>query len=65
MEITVSLGLVALGFALFALAVRYLPVFPEPAAGARGERVHTRIGLQIVAAVGAGHGARVSRCWRP
>jgi Ni/Fe-hydrogenase subunit HybB-like protein len=30
MEITVSLGLVALGFALFALAVRYLPVFPEP-----------------------------------
>ena len=31
MEITVSLGLVALGFALFATAVRYLPVFPEPA----------------------------------
>ncbi len=31
MEITVSLGLVALGFAAFALAVRYLPVFPEPA----------------------------------
>ena len=30
MEINVSLGLVALGFALFALAVRYLPVFPEP-----------------------------------
>jgi Ni/Fe-hydrogenase subunit HybB-like protein len=30
MEITVSLGLVAIGFALFALAVRYLPVFPEP-----------------------------------
>jgi len=29
MELTVSLGLVALGFALFALAVRYLPVFPE------------------------------------
>jgi Ni/Fe-hydrogenase subunit HybB-like protein len=35
MELTVSLGLVALGFALFALAVRALPVFPEPA----GERV--------------------------
>ena len=33
MEITVSLGLVALGFALFAIAVRYLPVFPEPARG--------------------------------
>jgi Ni/Fe-hydrogenase subunit HybB-like protein len=30
MEIVVSLGLVALGFALFALAVRHLPVFPEP-----------------------------------
>jgi Ni/Fe-hydrogenase subunit HybB-like protein len=30
MEVTVSLGLVALGFALFTLAVRYLPVFPEP-----------------------------------
>ena len=34
MEISVSLGLVGLGFALFAVAVRYLPVFPEP-----GERV--------------------------
>jgi Ni/Fe-hydrogenase subunit HybB-like protein len=31
MEITVSLGLVGLGMALFALAVRYLPIFPEPA----------------------------------
>ncbi|HSP97118.1 MAG TPA: Ni/Fe-hydrogenase cytochrome b subunit [Candidatus Dormibacteraeota bacterium] len=30
MEITVSLGLVAIGFTLFALAVRYLPVFPQP-----------------------------------
>lgn len=30
MEITVSLGLVALGFAAFALAVRYLPIFPGP-----------------------------------
>jgi Ni/Fe-hydrogenase subunit HybB-like protein len=35
MEVTVSLGLVALGFGLFALAVRYLPVFPEPV-GRRG-----------------------------
>ncbi len=35
MEITVSLGLVALGFALFALAVRYLPIFPEPVGGRR------------------------------
>jgi Ni/Fe-hydrogenase subunit HybB-like protein len=34
MEITVSLGLVALGFAFFTLAMRYLPVFPE----ARQER---------------------------
>jgi Ni/Fe-hydrogenase subunit HybB-like protein len=33
MEITVSLGLVALAFALFAVAVRYLPIFPEPARG--------------------------------
>jgi Ni/Fe-hydrogenase subunit HybB-like protein len=30
MEVTVSLGLVAIGFALFTLAVRYLPIFPEP-----------------------------------
>jgi Ni/Fe-hydrogenase subunit HybB-like protein len=30
MELTVSLGLVALGFGLFALAVRWLPIFPEP-----------------------------------
>jgi Ni/Fe-hydrogenase subunit HybB-like protein len=30
MELTVSLGLVALGFTLFAFAVRYLPVFPAP-----------------------------------
>lgn len=29
MELTVSVGLVAIGFALFALAVRYLPIFPE------------------------------------
>jgi Ni/Fe-hydrogenase subunit HybB-like protein len=28
MEITVSVGLVAIGFAVFALAVRYLPIFP-------------------------------------
>jgi len=28
MELTVSVGLVALGFTLFALAVRYLPIFP-------------------------------------
>ena len=29
MELTVSIGLVAIGFAAFALAVRYLPIFPE------------------------------------
>jgi Ni/Fe-hydrogenase subunit HybB-like protein len=28
MELTVSVGLVAIGFAVFALAVRYLPIFP-------------------------------------
>jgi Ni/Fe-hydrogenase subunit HybB-like protein len=33
MEITVSLGLVAIGFTLFTLAVRYLPVFPQPGRG--------------------------------
>ena len=32
MEVTVSVGLVAMGFAAFALAVRYLPVFPPHAA---------------------------------
>jgi Ni/Fe-hydrogenase subunit HybB-like protein len=31
MEVTVSVGLVAMGFAAFALAVRYLPVFPPHA----------------------------------
>jgi Ni/Fe-hydrogenase subunit HybB-like protein len=43
MELTVSLGLVALGFAAFALAVRYLPIFPEPArAPGRGRAVDER-----------------------
>jgi Ni/Fe-hydrogenase subunit HybB-like protein len=38
MEMTVSVGLVAIGFVLFALAARYLPIFPvhEHAAPARG-----------------------------
>jgi Ni/Fe-hydrogenase subunit HybB-like protein len=31
MEFAASFGLVALGFAAFAAAVRYLPIFPEPA----------------------------------
>ena len=30
MEVMVSVGLVAIGFAAFALAVRLLPVFPVP-----------------------------------
>jgi Ni/Fe-hydrogenase subunit HybB-like protein len=30
MEVVVSLGLVGIGFALFALAARYLPIFPRP-----------------------------------
>jgi Ni/Fe-hydrogenase subunit HybB-like protein len=29
MEVTVSAGLVAIGFAAFALAVRHLPIFPR------------------------------------
>jgi Ni/Fe-hydrogenase subunit HybB-like protein len=33
MEVTVSVGLVAIGFAVFALAVRYLPVFPRHGEG--------------------------------
>jgi len=32
MEVAVSLGLVALGFATFAAAARYLPIFPDPGA---------------------------------
>ena len=32
MEVTVSVGLVAVGFAVFALAARTLPIFPEAAA---------------------------------
>ena len=35
MEIAVSLGLVAAGFALFGLAVRYLPIFEESGHGAK------------------------------
>ena len=33
MEVMVSLGLVAIGFAVFALAVRFLPIFPKHAHG--------------------------------
>jgi Ni/Fe-hydrogenase subunit HybB-like protein len=43
MELTISIGLVAIGMALFALAVRYLPIFPEhphPARPARRIRAH-------------------------
>jgi hypothetical protein len=29
MEFAVSLGLIGIGFALFGLAVRFLPVFPD------------------------------------
>jgi Ni/Fe-hydrogenase subunit HybB-like protein len=34
MEVAVSVGLVAVGFAVFALAARHLPIFPETAADA-------------------------------
>jgi Ni/Fe-hydrogenase subunit HybB-like protein len=46
MEVIVSLGLVALLFAVFALAVRYLPVFPNEhsAAPAHANRPHGRSG---------------------
>ena len=43
MELTVSVGLVAIGMALFALGVRYLPIFPEhphPARPGRHARSH-------------------------
>ena len=36
MELVISVGLVAIGFAAFALAVRFLPVFPAHVPGARG-----------------------------
>jgi Ni/Fe-hydrogenase subunit HybB-like protein len=35
-EVAISMMLVAVGFAAFALAVRYLPVYPEPETGADG-----------------------------
>ncbi len=41
MEVLVSLGLVALGFALFAFAARWLPVFPERGATTPGRRAET------------------------
>ena len=41
MELTVSVGLVAMGMFLFALAVRYLPIFPEHPHPARPAR-HAR-----------------------
>ena len=40
MEMTVSVGLVAIGFALFAVAVRWLPIFPERAHPAHGPARH-------------------------
>jgi len=36
MEMTVSVGLVAIGFAAFAVAVRWLPIFPESAESGHG-----------------------------
>ncbi len=43
MELMVSVGLVAIGFAAFALAVRYLPIFPAHGEGAH-EGPHTAKG---------------------
>ena len=44
MELTVSFALVAIGFAVFALAVRHLPIFPEhaPAGHEEGAPAHGR-----------------------
>ncbi len=39
MEVVVSVGLVAIGFAAFALAVRFLPVFPGPGRATAGRPV--------------------------
>jgi Ni/Fe-hydrogenase subunit HybB-like protein len=36
MEVTVSVGLVAVGFAAFTLAVKFLPIFPEQRSDAEG-----------------------------
>ncbi len=36
MEVALSFALVAMGFAIFGLAVQYLPIFPEAAHAARG-----------------------------
>ena len=41
MELTVSVGLVAIGFAVFALAVRYLPIFPPHDAADAGDGPNT------------------------
>jgi Ni/Fe-hydrogenase subunit HybB-like protein len=40
MEMTVSVGLVAIGFAVFAVAVRVLPIFPEREHARGGRREH-------------------------
>ncbi len=42
MELAISVGLVAMGFAAFALAVRYLPIFPERAHRAPAGAVESR-----------------------
>jgi len=39
MEIAITLALVATGFFIFAMAVRYLPIFEHPEANSRPERV--------------------------
>ncbi|MEK7726952.1 MAG: NrfD/PsrC family molybdoenzyme membrane anchor subunit [candidate division KSB1 bacterium] len=40
MEVTITVMIVAVGFALFALAARYLPVFPTAETEAKAESVH-------------------------
>lgn len=42
MEIAITLALVSTGFFIFAMAVRYLPIFEHPEAGAEPEAVRVR-----------------------
>ena len=43
MEITVSIALIGIAMAVFALASRFLPIFPESKAAARGKRPAPRL----------------------
>ncbi|NIM97703.1 MAG: hypothetical protein GTO24_06365 [candidate division Zixibacteria bacterium] len=51
MEIAITLALVSTGFFIFAMAVRYLPIFEHPEAGAEPEAVGVRERVFDVAAL--------------